>query len=131
MICHSPGAASGKEPPCQGRRLEFDPRVGKIPWRRAGQPVPVFLPGDSHGRGAWGPTVHGLQSQTRLNTATHGTVRAQQTRVLRETPRLLPGPGQTWRTERQARGQCRGDQTDKPGPRLPPRRLANSICKLV
>ena len=24
--------------------------VGQIPWRRAGQPAPVFLPGESHGQ---------------------------------------------------------------------------------
>ena len=29
-------------------RLEFDPWVGKIPWRRAWQPTPVFLPRESH-----------------------------------------------------------------------------------
>ena len=28
----------------------FDPWVGKIPWRRQGQPTPVFLPGESHGQ---------------------------------------------------------------------------------
>ena len=28
-------------------RPEFDPWVGKIPWRRAWQPIPVFLPGES------------------------------------------------------------------------------------
>ena len=27
-----------------------DPCVRKIPWRRAGQPTPVFLPGESHGQ---------------------------------------------------------------------------------
>ena len=25
------------------------PRVGKIPWRRKWQPIPVFLPGKCHG----------------------------------------------------------------------------------
>ena len=48
-----PGGASGKEPACQGRRqksLRFNPWVGKIPWRRAWQPTPVFLPGISHGQ---------------------------------------------------------------------------------
>ena len=47
------GGASGKEPICQGRRyrkLRFDPRVRKIPWRWAWQPSPVFLPGESHGQ---------------------------------------------------------------------------------
>ena len=28
---------------------EFDPWVGKIPWRRKWQPTPVFLPEKSHG----------------------------------------------------------------------------------
>ena len=45
--------ASGKESTCQCRRLKrhgFDPRLRKIPWRRAGQLTPVFLPGESHGQ---------------------------------------------------------------------------------
>ena len=44
---------SGKEPTCQCRRCKrhgFEPWVGKIPWRRAWQPTPVFLPGESHGQ---------------------------------------------------------------------------------
>ena len=41
---------SGKEPTCQcrrHRRPEFDPWVGKIPWRKKWQPTPVFVPGES------------------------------------------------------------------------------------
>ena len=48
-----PGGATGEEPFCQCRRhkrLGFDPWVRKIPWRRASQPTPVFLPGGSHGQ---------------------------------------------------------------------------------
>ena len=30
------------------KRHGFDPWVGKIPWRRAQQPTPVFLSGESH-----------------------------------------------------------------------------------
>ena len=48
-----PGGANGKEPYCQCRRYErcrFDPWVRKIPWRRAWQPTPVFLSGESHGQ---------------------------------------------------------------------------------
>ena len=44
---------TGKEAACQYRRCKrcrFDPWVGKIPWRRAWQPTPVFLPGESHGQ---------------------------------------------------------------------------------
>ena len=33
----------------QCRRPAFDTWVGKIPWRRAWQPTPVFLPGESPG----------------------------------------------------------------------------------
>ena len=46
-----PGGTSGKEPLCQCRRHKrrgLDSWVGKIPWRRAWQPFPVFLPGKSH-----------------------------------------------------------------------------------
>ena len=47
----SPGGASGEEPACQCRRSKrhgFDSWVGQIPWRRAWQPTPIFLPGESH-----------------------------------------------------------------------------------
>ena len=48
-----PGGVSGKEPACQRRRHKrhwFDPWVWKISWRRAPQPTPVFLSGESHGQ---------------------------------------------------------------------------------
>ena len=32
------------------KRHRLDPWVGKIPWRKAQQPPPVFLPGESHGQ---------------------------------------------------------------------------------
>ena len=63
---------SGKESTCQSRRCRrhrFDPRVGKIPWRRKWQPTPVFLPGEFHNRGAWWTAVHEVaESQTCLST---------------------------------------------------------------
>ena len=40
---------SGKESACQ-RRSKFDPWVRKIPWKRKWQPIPIFLPGKSHGQ---------------------------------------------------------------------------------
>ena len=67
------GGISGKESACQYRRYKrcrFDPWVGKIPWRRAWQPTPVFLPGESHGQRSlggvgWRGTVHRVtKSQT-------------------------------------------------------------------
>ena len=32
------------------KRLGFNTWIGKIPWRRAWQPTPLFLPGESHGQ---------------------------------------------------------------------------------
>ena len=34
--------------PANAGDIRFDPWVRKIPWRRAWQPIPVFLPGESH-----------------------------------------------------------------------------------
>ena len=59
-----------KDPPANARdvkRLTLDPWVGKIPWRKAWQPTPVFLPGESHGqRSLLGYSPWGAKSQTRL-----------------------------------------------------------------
>ena len=47
------GGLSGEEPTCQcrrHRRLQFSLWVQKIPWKRAWQPTPVFLPGESQGQ---------------------------------------------------------------------------------
>ena len=45
----------------------FNTWVGKILWKREWQPTPVFLPGESHDRGAWWTRVHGItKSQTWL-----------------------------------------------------------------
>ena len=32
------------------KRLAFDAWVGKMPWRRAWQPRPVFVPGEYYGQ---------------------------------------------------------------------------------
>ena len=47
-----PGGARGKAAYQRRRqkRCELDSWVGKIPWRRAWQPTPGFLPGESHGQ---------------------------------------------------------------------------------
>ena len=66
-----PGGASGKGLTCQCRRckrLGCDPWVGKIPWRRAWQPTPVLLPGESHRqRSLAGCSAGAAESQTRLS----------------------------------------------------------------
>ena len=62
---------SGEEPACSAgdSRLKFDPRVGKVPWRRPWVTHCCMLawrvPMD---RGAWWATVHGVaKSPTRLD----------------------------------------------------------------
>ena len=46
-----PCGASDQESTCNaGKRFGFDPWTRKIPWRRAWQPTPVFMPGESHGQ---------------------------------------------------------------------------------
>ena len=59
---------SVKTPTCHCRRpkrCRFHPWVGKIPWRRAWQPTPVFPHGESHGqRSLAGYSPWGHKSQT-------------------------------------------------------------------
>ena len=50
VIIWLPRWHSGKEFACQCRRGGFDPWVGKISWRSAWQPTPVFLPAEFHGQ---------------------------------------------------------------------------------
>ena len=70
-----PGSTSGKEPVCQSRRCKrygFSPWVGKIPWRRAWQPTPVFLSGESHEQRSLVGYCHRVsKSQTRLSMHAH------------------------------------------------------------
>ena len=62
-----PKGASGKEPTCQCTRYKrcgLHPWVGKIPWRRAWQPTPVFLLGESRGQRSLLATVHTVEKTT-------------------------------------------------------------------
>ena len=59
------------------KRLGFNPWVGKIPWRRAWQSAPVFLPGESHGQvslagySSWGCKESDMTEVTYLHAHTH------------------------------------------------------------
>ena len=54
LVVKNPPARAGDVRDTDG----FDPWIWKIPWRRAWQLIPVFLPGESHGqRGLWA-TIH-------------------------------------------------------------------------
>ena len=55
-------------------RLRFDPWVGKISWRRAWQPSPVFLPGESHGQRSQegdSPWCHKELDMIKVTACTH------------------------------------------------------------
>ena len=71
-----PSPPSRKESACD---VGFDPRVGKIPWRRKWQPSPVFLPGESHGQrspvgyGPWGRKESDMTEQLNSNKDTQET----------------------------------------------------------
>ena len=58
-----PGVTSGKEPTCQRRRCEFDPWVGKFPWRMKGYPLQY-----SDLENSMDCVVHGVaKNRTQLN----------------------------------------------------------------
>ena len=81
---------SDNESTCQCRRHSFDPWVGKIPWRRKWQPLPVFLPGKSLGqRSLVGYSLRSCK-RVRHNLGT----RQQQIEFNSEAPlNNLPGSG--------------------------------------
>ena len=45
-----PGGSVVKNAPTMPEPKEMQSLIRKIPWRRAWQPTPVFLPGESHGQ---------------------------------------------------------------------------------
>ena len=54
-----------KSLPANAGDVGFDPCDKKIPWRRKWQPIPVFLPGESHGQRSLVGTVQVVaKSQT-------------------------------------------------------------------
>ena len=48
LMVKNPAANAGDQK--KKKKSSFNTWVGKIPWRRAWQPSPVFLPGESHGQ---------------------------------------------------------------------------------
>ena len=50
-------------------RCELDPGVGKIPWSRKWQPIPVLFPGESHGQRS--PAGYSLRTRKQSNTTKH------------------------------------------------------------
>ena len=71
------------------KRGGSDPWVRKIPWRRAWQPTPVFLPGEPHGQRSlaghspWGCRESGMTGQLPLTPLSKtGAAFSNQTQLL-------------------------------------------------
>jgi len=45
--------------------------LANIPWRRAWQPTPAFLPGESHGQGSLEAEVHMVAESDMTEAGTH------------------------------------------------------------
>ena len=66
-----PGGATGKEPTCKKhKRHEFDPWVGKIPWRGACNLLQYSCPQNPMDRGAYWAVILGSHSRTWLKWLT-------------------------------------------------------------
>ena len=68
------GGSDGKESVCNAGDQGSIPGSGKIPWRRAWQPTPVFLPGEFHGQRSlvgYSPSGHKESDMTERLTYTH------------------------------------------------------------
>ena len=66
------------------RDIDLIPGLGGFPWRRAWQPTPVFLPGQSYGqRSLWWATVHRVtKSQTGLKQLSMHTIWIREKKTL-------------------------------------------------
>ena len=67
LVVKNPAANAGRL-----KRCRLHPWIGKIPWRRAQQPFPAFLPGESHGQRSlvgYSPWGHKESDTTESNWA--------------------------------------------------------------
>ena len=71
----------------QCRRHGFNPWVGKTPWRRKWQPIPVFLPGESHGR----KSLAGYSSWSCKESETMEATKQQQQTLQQQAPGVFNG----------------------------------------
>ena len=73
LVIKNPPANTGEI-----KRHGFSPQIRKIPWRRAWQPTPVFLPGESHGqRNLAGCTPWGQKESDTIEATQHTCKRHQ------------------------------------------------------
>ena len=102
------------------KRWRFNPWVGKIPWRRARQPTPVFLPGESHGQrslAGYSPWSHKESDTTELGFpyGSPGKESACNAGYLGPIPGLGRFP---WRRERLGKGKERTSHYGSQNPNI-------------
>ena len=72
-----------KNPPAKAeviKRHKFDPWVERIPWRRAWQPIPVFLPRESNGeKSLAGYNLEGHEESDTTEATWHARAQPKQT----------------------------------------------------
>ena len=67
-----PGSSAGKESVCNAGDLDSIPWLGRSSGGGQGNPLQYSYLENTHDRGAWQATVHGVaKSRTRLSTAQH------------------------------------------------------------
>ena len=74
MIAGPLWSFGGREPACHCKTCRFSPWVRKIPWGRKWQPMPGFLPGESHGQRSlvgYSPQVHQESDMTKVTQHAH------------------------------------------------------------
>ena len=99
-----------KNPPAMWETW-FDPWVGNIPWRRAWQPTPVFLPGESPW--ATGHEVAESDMTERLSTALSAGQGGRMSHSIPSFPQH--GIGVTWRQGGESPGDHSGVRCQIPG----------------
>ena len=66
IFCSCPGLVVKRWHRAGFISIHFHPWVGKSPWRKAQQPTPVSLPGESHGQ--WSLVGYSPQGHKELDT---------------------------------------------------------------
>ena len=108
--------------------------AGKIPCRRAGQPAPALLPGESHGQRAmtgYSPWGHKVSDTTERRGTSRGTRKELTVPVSSEgggTPRQLPGvltSKQRRQTGQRQEFRAHSGHRVRPWPELPTRQHAH------
>ena len=84
----------------QCRRPGCDPWVEKIPWKKAWEPTPVFLPGESHKQRSLVASVHGV---TRIghDLATNATMIEWLIHIRKNVSQRLVAPASIWKEHSQ------------------------------